>query len=183
MNKSVSARSRFCRMIVVLVAVIAASLSSGELASATTPSPASRSSPVTSAVVSEPVVSVEVASARRTVVLGPKATKRIIAALATGGTGLAVIACQAAAPPDIKQYCGLIVSVLAGLRGIGDAGEKCLSITLGFGIPPVRVSLVPCPVPDPIPVPGGSNVLESVPGGSTDSPSAFVPLPVPGFVA
>ena len=92
---------------------------------------------------------------------------------------MAVIACQAVAPPDIKQYCGLIVSVLAGLRGVGDAGDKCLSITLSFGIPLVRVGLVPCPVADPVPVPGGTGVLESFPGDSDDVPPVLAPLPVP----
>lgn len=182
MKKCGNAGSRLYRVVVVLALVVIASLSSGVLAGATTPSPpASHPSPITSAVASTSQVSIEVASARRTVILGPKATKRIIAALATGGTGVAVIACQAVAPPDVKQYCGLIVSVLAGLRGIGDAGDKCLSITLGFGIPPVRVALVPCPVADPVPVPGGSGVFESVPDGSTDVPPVLTPLPVPVF--
>ena len=102
--------------------------------------------PVVSAASAEPAGIAPASFGARTIVLGPKATKKLLAALAAFGVGGAITMCGFLVPSDIKPYCGLIVSTLAAMGSIGDAGEKCLSVTLTFGVPPVRVSLVPCPV-------------------------------------
>lgn len=151
--------------ILALVLVIAALLPGASASASTSTAP--------------PGTTVTVAVVGRTTILGPKATKRIISALATGGTGLAVIACGAVVPADLKQYCGLIVAVLAGAGGVGDVGDRCLSITVGFGIPPIQVSLVPCPAADPVHVPGRPEIFDDVPGDPAVPVPAPLPVPVP----
>ena len=172
MTKSPEGASWRHRLVAVLTFLVIAAITSVSPAAAATPSPLA-SLPPQAATTVQPA-----AFGGRTIILGAKATKRIIQALAAGGTGVAAITCQAVAPVDLKPYCGTVVAMLAGLGAVGDTGDRCLSITLTLGVPPVRVSLVPCPVGDPAPVPV-PDIFDPVPS----DPNIVAPAPVPAFVA
>jgi hypothetical protein len=140
--------SAYRRPAIIVSLLLAMAVATTGAASAAPPDAAVQSAASLAAV--EPAGIAPASFGSRTIVLGPKATKKLLAALAAFGVGGAITMCGFLVPSDIKPYCGLIVSTLAAMGSIGDAGEKCLSVTLTFGVPPVRVSLVPCPV-TPVP--------------------------------
>ena len=154
------------RQVVVVILTVAAMLGSSAAAMASTaPDAVPTVEPAQQVGTGESAAPafVHAALGPRTITLGPKATKRIIGAFTAGGLGAAQIACAALVPLDIKQYCGAIVSMLAAIALVGGNGDKCLAITVGLGMPPVRVSLVPCPVFDPELVPGDSILVQPLP--------------------
>lgn len=189
MTKSPKGAARRHRLVAVLTFLVIAAITSVSPAAASTPSPLAFLPPQRATATLIPMINISEsrvgsytvsvqpsAFGGRTIILGAKATKRIIQALAAGGTGVAAITCQAVAPADLKPYCGTVVAMLAGLGAVGETGDRCLSITLTLGVPPVRVSLVPCPVGDPTPVP----VPDLFDPAPTD-PNIVAPAPVPAL--
>jgi hypothetical protein len=106
------------------------------------------------------------------IILSEKTTKAIIGAFVSGGASAALAACYAVAPPGFKEACPPIVAALSAAGGAYAAPKSgyCLKIAVRLGVPPLSVSLVPCPErrppdedtyvneglnPDPVPIPIG----------------------------
>jgi len=174
-------RSTGIRILLIgVIATVAVALTGVGTALAAPPAP------VTHAVASTPIIDAagrlvvpDMPAPGTTIILSETATKRIFAAILSGGVPAGVLVCQALAPSGFKEWCSAIVGALASAATTRKDGT-CIKITVRLGRPPIKVSLVPCP-----PGPGDENHTSYEPNlgrGGALSPNTAAPSPRGGII-